>query len=161
MNEKEIEYIIDENGCHVCTSHPLSGGYPKIKRGGKPWILSRYIYTINNGPIPDGMLVRHTCDNRACININHLELGTHLDNCNDKISRGRMPQGEDRGAAKLTNEQVLDIYNSTSRATYLAKKYKVTRSIISGIKVKRIWKFLTKDLPIINYEGSKRLKPFN
>jgi len=71
--------------CHNCTSHSLSCGYPQLK--GKH--LSRIIYTENYGIIPEGLLVRHKCDNRLCINPAHLELGTHQDNVTDCIVRNR------------------------------------------------------------------------
>lgn len=46
-----------------------------------------------NGPIPDGALVLHSCDTRACFAIEHLRLGTHLDNMNDRRARGRARNG--------------------------------------------------------------------
>jgi hypothetical protein len=44
------------------------------------------------GPIPDGMLVLHTCDNPPCVNPDHLYLGTWKDNMQDRIKRGRNPK---------------------------------------------------------------------
>lgn len=41
------------------------------------------------GPVPDGMLVMHTCDNPPCINIDHLQLGTHATNAQDRDAKGR------------------------------------------------------------------------
>lgn len=49
----------------------------------------RISYTITNGPIPEGMVIRHKCDVRACVNPDHLEIGTQGDNVADMISRGR------------------------------------------------------------------------
>lgn len=48
-----------------------------------------YAWIISNGSIPSGMFVCHTCDNGLCININHLFIGTPLDNMSDKIAKGR------------------------------------------------------------------------
>ncbi len=49
----------------------------------------RQVWAEVNGPIPAGMMVRHTCDNPPCININHLLIGTQTDNMRDMMERGR------------------------------------------------------------------------
>ena len=46
-------------------------------------------YEHHKGPVPEGMVVRHMCDVRRCINPDHLELGTHQENINDIITRNR------------------------------------------------------------------------
>ncbi len=66
----------------------------------------RLSYIIHKGEIPDGLYVRHTCDNPPCVNPHHLVLGTHLDNIRDMIERGRGVRGESVGSAMLTEEQV-------------------------------------------------------
>lgn len=57
----------------------------------------------------DGWVIRHKCDNPRCINPEHLEIGTHLDNERDKVERGRILKGHKHGCAKLTPEQVREI----------------------------------------------------
>lgn len=84
----------------------------------------RWAWESINGPIPDGMLVRHTCDNPPCVNPAHLEVGTQLDNMRDAVERGRIRRGDDhptrrdpslvtrgeqRTQAKLTEAQVTEI----------------------------------------------------
>ncbi|MGA7723315.1 MAG: HNH endonuclease signature motif containing protein [Ignavibacteriaceae bacterium] len=59
-------------------------GYRRIERGHKQWLVHRYIWTLYNGEIPAGMEVRHRCNNPACFRIEHLELGTHKQNMEDK-----------------------------------------------------------------------------
>ena len=49
----------------------------------------RFAYETFNGPIPDGLVVMHTCDNPPCVNPRHLELGTSQDNNDDKVQKGR------------------------------------------------------------------------
>ena len=73
----------------------LSTGYGQVYIGRSPGgkkvreRAHRFEWMKRNGPIPKGMLIRHTCDNPICYNIEHLEIGTQQDNMNDMHSRGR------------------------------------------------------------------------
>lgn len=89
--KKEIKWCVDETtGCWNCVSHSAKDdAYPRIVIDKKSWNISRYVYTVHHGPIPHGFVIRHTCDNRLCINPEHLILGTQLDNIKDMIDRGR------------------------------------------------------------------------
>lgn len=57
----------------------------------------------------DGFLVRHTCDNPPCCNPRHLLLGSHQDNSDDKVSRGRIPTKESHWRAVLTTDKAREI----------------------------------------------------
>jgi hypothetical protein len=95
--KKEIKYIevykVDylDTPCHECISHQIGkDGYPQKKVGGKKTNMSRYIYeTYYKTKIPKGLIIRHKCDNPACINPLHLDIGTVQDNHNDMKERGR------------------------------------------------------------------------
>lgn len=83
-------------------------GYGYVKRGGKNIFAHRLAYQAANGTIPEGMVVRHTCDTPSCINPEHLVLGTQADNINDMYERkrDRHATGEAHGRAKLTVDDV-------------------------------------------------------
>jgi len=50
----------------------------------------RVAWALRNGPIPDGLLIRHSCDNPVCCNPTHLVPGTQADNVRDMVERGRL-----------------------------------------------------------------------
>lgn len=97
-----------------------------------------------HGPIPDGMVVRHKCDVPNCVNPDHLELGTVGDNNRDAVERGqhRPMRGELNGHHKLTVQDVLAIRASTDLQRVLADRYGVDQTLISRIKLRKIWKHI-------------------
>ena len=94
-----------------------------------------------NGPVPMGLLVLHKCDNPACINPNHLFLGTHKDNSDDKIEKGRRPSfdGTRNGRNKLSEADVLAIRHSSETSGPLKKRYGVSATVINHIKRGKLW----------------------
>lgn len=64
-------------------------GYGSIWREGRTWVVHRWVWTLANGPIPEGMRVLHRCDNPPCFRLDHLFLGTHQDNMTDMVEKGR------------------------------------------------------------------------
>ena len=95
-----------------------------------------------NGPIPEGMWVLHRCDNGTCVNPDHLFLGTHQDNEDDKSQKGRRPIGEQHALAKLTEKQVRDIMSDRRLHREIATDYGIHKSSVSHIKTKRGWRHL-------------------
>lgn len=97
---KPIKWLVDEEtGCWNCISHSKHrGGYVGInetKDGvGRRVSLHRWMYKKYNGEIPEGLVVRHKCDNPQCSNPNHLELGTVAENNQDMVLRGRTTKGK-------------------------------------------------------------------
>lgn len=122
-------------------------GYGVLCHDGLHSRAHRLSWEINNGVIPKGMMICHSCDNTSCINPDHLFLGTPLDNMNDKKNKGRefYAKGKDAGPSVLTEEQALIIKacpikrNST---TILSKKFNITRQAVSFIRKGINWKYL-------------------
>lgn len=107
---------------------------------------NRMSWIIKNGFIPNGMFVCHKCDNPPCVNPSHLFLGTHSDNMQDMISKGRRGDltGENHGRHKLTRNQVEEIRNLYSTGKYsqekIASMYGVTQGCISAAVRRYRWK---------------------
>jgi len=108
----------------------------------------RVSYILHKGEIPDGMIVCHTCDNKVCVNPDHLFAGTFSDNSADAFQKGILPpippmQGEQSPHAKLTNDAVIHIAKREMRQIDYAKLYNISRATIANIWSGRNWKHLT------------------
>ena len=112
-----------------------------VRRNNKGYLAHRYSWIIHNGPIPSGLCVLHRCDMPACVNPDHLFLGTQLDNIADMMAKDR--HGDQRGvrqsSAKLSEQNVLDIRLSSDRSQLLADQYLVSPATINDIRKRRTW----------------------
>lgn len=140
---KTIDYNITSLGCFECTSHVVNrGGYTEYHFNNRKYLLHRYVYEECFGEIPEGMIVRHKCDNRLCINPEHLELGTHQDNMKDMVNRDRQCRGEKSPFAKLSEKDIPDIrillQNGVTQSE-IALKYNVSRTTVGYIKRNKTW----------------------
>lgn len=104
LNEKmdQIGWDVTEAGCWEWRGRKLPSGYGTIANPGESsWLyLHRLMYERYVGPIPEGLLIRHKCDNPPCSNPDHLETGTHADNMRDMVERGRHRGGRNRSTQK-------------------------------------------------------------
>jgi hypothetical protein len=130
-------------GCWLWTGTKSRSGYGVFWIEGKNKRAHRVSYEIHKGQIPTGSEVCHCCDNRACVNPDHLFLGTHADNVADMIKKGRHARGSGKRSAKLTEADVLNIIASPDvPALDLAQRYGVSRSRISLIRSGKSWAHL-------------------
>lgn len=152
---KDIILEQKENGCIECISHSKDDcGYTRVRYNGKHDRLFRVVYKMKYGEIPKRKVIRHTCDNPACCNIDHLVIGTKADNVKDMIERGRSTyhkpnlkcRGEKNAHSKLTEKQVKEIYLSKDGCGKLSKLYNVSKTNILLIKKKKGWTWLTDEL---------------
>lgn len=126
------------------------GGYGRIIVGSRKngtrrsESAHRLSYILNNGAIPEGMEVCHKCDNRCCINPDHLFLGTRQDNIDDREAKGRNnpPVGEENGNAKLTKLDVLEIIEKRERGLSfqrIANEYGVSKKTVQNAVSGKTW----------------------
>ena len=140
-----IKYKIVENDCWECTSHCTNDvGYVRVNNKGKQESGHRYMYRKYYGDIPQGKVVRHKCDNRWCVNPNHLSIGTHADNVKDRVKRNRSAIGVNNGRSKLKELEVLEIFkDNTTPKMQLARKFNIDPKVIRDIKNGITWKSVT------------------
>lgn len=136
--------VAKSEGCWLWTGPPGSNGYGKV---GKPTISAhRASWRINIGPIPDGVLVLHRCDNRMCVRPDHLFLGTHAENSADMVAKGRQARGDTNGNRKLCEEDakgILDYLADGIPGSVTARMFNVSQSTVSAIRKGRLWSYLT------------------
>lgn len=95
-----------DTGCWPWTAARNEHGYGRLKFRGEEQLAHRVSYELHESPIPDGLSVLHHCDNPACVNPDHLFLGSHEDNMADMRRKGRQAKGRTKWAAKLTPDDV-------------------------------------------------------
>ena len=143
---KGFTFWVSDKGCHICTSHALRNGvgYPTTCYKGKTITVVRFLWLMSGKELPEGMVTRHTCDDPLCINLQHIVLGTPLQNNQDKIDRGRTARGISSGMCKLTEAQVREIaFDKTQSARDLAEKFGVNRITINYIRAGKTWRDVT------------------
>jgi DNA-binding XRE family transcriptional regulator len=112
-------------------------------RNGRDVYAHRLSYELYRGSIPSGFVVCHKCDDPICVNPDHLFLGTHRDNSNDKCQKGRQLYGERNPRAKLSYSSVKLIrvlYSEGLTQRYLADRFGVARETIGQIVRGERWR---------------------
>lgn len=137
-------------GCWIWTACTNYAGYGVAWNGNKVVRAHRMSWVIHNGCIPKGnhhgTCVCHTCDNRNCVNPDHLFLGTQQENLTDMCVKGRQALGCDNGQSKLTEKSVLKIRELYATGKHsqknIAVEYGVDPSLISYIVRRKNWKHI-------------------
>ena len=106
------KFKMSDHGCWLWEGATMRGGYGMImdSETGIPKLTHRLMWETFRGPIPEGLFVCHSCDNRACIRLDHLFLGTPKENAVDMVQKGRY-----RGPAQEGMGSVDGYYNGPTK----------------------------------------------
>lgn len=144
---------VDKSGdCWIWTAGKYRDGYGMFWAFGTNIAAHRFAYESAHGSIPDGMCVCHSCDRPACVNPNHLWVGTNAENHADKASKGRGGRGirrrktyelgESHPRAKLSDFDVLSMRSQRQTGASigcLAKTFGISRSQVYRIVRREHW----------------------
>lgn len=134
-----------QNGCLEWGGHRLPNGYGYYSHR----YVHRLSYEINFGDIPPGMLVCHKCDNPPCFEPSHLFVGTHKDNAQDCVRKGRNSRpprhsGETHRSARLTEADVREIRRQRDRYgikfSELARVFGVKKQAVRAAAIRKTWR---------------------
>lgn len=139
------------NDCWEWVGSKSARRYGHLGKGQKLLKAHRYSWELhNNQQVPDGMSICHKCDNPECTNPLHLFVGTHQENMDDMMAKGRRPPitGTRQWKCRFTEEQVIDIrsmHTDGHSRKEICDKYNANSSIIGKIVNGKLWRHL---LPI-------------
>lgn len=122
------------------------GGYGYFRMNGRMFRAHRFSWKLAKGEIPEGLFVLHKCDNAKCVRPSHLFLGTHKDNMDDMVAKGRATgcpsKGEAASRSKLTEQQVLEIRalkNSGEIYPNIRKRFGIAHNTAWSIVNRKTW----------------------
>lgn len=140
-----------DSECWEWAGHLMVNGYGQLTAGARQWTAHRFSYTMHKGKIPDGLIIRHSCHNRKCVNPDHLSTGTMQDNSDDMVKAGRQCLGEKQGLSKLVEANIVDIYKMGKEGkyqSYIAREFNIDQSGVSRILSGEYWAHM--------YENNKK-----
>lgn len=134
-----------DGGCWLWRGARTEAGYGTMfHRAGQNKMAHRVSWELHRGPLPRGAFVRHACDNRLCVNPDHLVLGDHWDNVQDMVDRGRSPHGEKHWNSRATGQQAKSIREEYAAGQMsvrgLAAKHGIGKTAVHAILTGRTWR---------------------
>ena len=144
MEDKLLAKVNKTEACWLWTGRLDDGGYGRFSQGSGHWTKAhRASYQLYKGEIPDGLLVRHLCNVRRCVNPEHLAIGTHKDNTADMFRTNPPDRTGNRSHAKKITQEVADEIRQWREFGYtqqaIADAFGLTQSHTSVILAKKVW----------------------
>jgi hypothetical protein len=127
------------SGCWLWLMSVNNHGYGTRGFSGKNALAHRVSWVLHRGPIPDGLHVLHRCDNPACVNPDHLFLGTHADNMQDMVRKGRVKSGMAKLDMDKANE-IRQLRKSGMTSAAVGRRYGVSDGNVRMVWENRIWR---------------------
>lgn len=128
------------SGCIEAEGTPNNSGYCSVWYNGQRIGAHRAAYIESNGEIPEGCVVMHSCDNRRCVNPEHLSVGSQSDNLRDMVDKGRAPARDHTGInnpnCRTTKEMLETILTSPLSSIKLAKEIPLSAAQIRATRRK-------------------------
>lgn len=150
--------VPSENGCIEWRGPTGSNSFGQIHFRGVSTRASRAMWQLSNGPIPDGLVVMHSCDNPPCVNIDHLSLGTNRENIDDMLRKGRSAKGDKNGrrrhperfkhvrilgtqskSSKINEDIVRQIRASSLTLSEDAARFGISDVAVSKVRRRKLW----------------------
>lgn len=143
LQERFWAKVDKSRDCWTWTDYCTSKGYGRIRVDERIRYAHRVSYEMHVGPIPEGLQVRHHCDNPSCVRPDHMTVGTSQDNSDDMVEHGRALTGEVNPMTPLSEADVREIkrlYRDGEATQYdLADRYGVGQNTISRIVRGETW----------------------
>jgi hypothetical protein len=140
------------SGCWLWDAFTREDGYGQFRFNGRTQSAHRVAWQLYNGPLSrgasgSGVCVLHRCDNPACVNPEHLFIGSNADNVQDMVNKGRNQRcrGADASRSKLIDADVIAIRHFVKSGVpqnKIAIMFNVDNSTISDIKRRKSWSHL-------------------
>jgi len=133
---------VSKNGCWEWL-RSLRNGYAQTGNALEP-AGHRLSWTLFHGPVPRGLWVLHRCDNRKCINPDHLFVGVREDNIVDAVKKARYQRGSGHVCAKLTEADIPTIRELAESVslTEIGQMYGVTYATIHDVMTRKTWQYV-------------------
>ncbi len=135
------------------------GQFKNKKFGPNLMAASRASWLIHNGPISKGLFVCHKCDNRKCVNPDHLFLGTQKQNMEDCVAKVRINRGERRPQSKLTELDVREMRGLRRLGWSWEKlmvKYDVSKNCVRSATIGQTWAHIDTPVPTERFPSGRR-----